>query len=108
MRSSAAPWSTLGNVPGPYNISPPVPSIDLGADGTPYIAALLDRDPGPDIVPVPAVTRWAGSQWIALTTAGLEPNVFDAIRLRVVHRADHTVPYIAYLRENRLIVKKLE
>jgi hypothetical protein len=108
MKSSGGPWGELAYIPGPYNVSPRVPSIDLGSDGTAYIASLFDRDPGPDIVPLPAVMQWSGTQWIGLTTTGLEPSVFDAIKLRVGNTGGRAVPYMAYLRENRLIVKKLQ
>jgi hypothetical protein len=86
----------------------PTPGVDVTPEGVLYLAYLADRDPGPDVVPGPLVVRRDGSRWTELATSGLDPNVFDAIELAVDRRGGRDVPYIAYVRANQLIVKKLE
>jgi hypothetical protein len=86
----------------------PAPGVAVSADGALHVAYLADRDPGPDVVPGPRVMRLDGLRWTELPTAGLDPNVFDAIALALTRRGGRDIPYLAYVRANQLIVKKLE
>lgn len=107
-RSAAAPWSMLDSIMAPYNVHTVEPALDLAPDGALHVAHIADRDDGVDVVPGPLVKRWQPSGWTALPTEGLDPNVFDVIKLRISLRAGRTVFYVAYSRTNRLVVKRLE
>jgi hypothetical protein len=104
----ASPWTELEFRPAFTGVSLAAPGADVSTGGVLHVAYLADRDPGPDVVPGPLVVRLEGSKWTELPTAGLDPNVFDSIKLALTRRSGRDVPYIAYSRLNRVVVKTLE
>jgi len=108
VKASAAPWMDVDRINAYAGNVVAAPALDLAFDDTLYIAYLADHDPGSDVVPGPLVSRFIGSHFQELTTQGLDPSLFDSIRLKVAHVESRDVPYIAYVRANSLVVKKLE
>jgi hypothetical protein len=106
-RSNKVPWQMLEGIATPYNVAVVTPSIDLASDGTLYVGYLGDWEPGADIVPGPVVSRLDGNTWTALPLAGLDQSVVDAVKMRVGRGGGRPSVYFAYLRNNRLSVKRL-
>jgi hypothetical protein len=105
---AGGPWAEIEFKPAFTGVSLAAPGADVSPDGALHVAYLADRDPGPDVVPGPLVVRLDGLRWTELPTAGLDPNVFDSIKLALTRRAGRDVPFIAYSRLNRIAVKTLE
>lgn len=108
MQTPPSPWQDLDFIAAYTGGVQVAPAMDIAADGSVYVAYLGDHDPGPDIVPGPKVSRSNGGQGIDLPIDGLDPSVFDAIKIRIGQKGARDVPYIGYVRANSLVVKKLE
>lgn len=106
-RSNKVPWQMLEGIVTPYNVAVVTPSIDVAVDGTLYVGYLGDWEPGADIVPGPVVSRLDGTGWGALPLGGLDQSVVDAVKMRVGRGGGRPGVYFAYLRNNRLSVKRL-
>jgi hypothetical protein len=108
MQTPPSPWMDLDFITAYTGGLQIPPAMDIATDDSLYLAYLGDHDPGPDVVPGPRVSRSNGGQVIDLPTEGLDPSVFDAIKIKVARAAGGDVPYIGYVRGNSLVVKKLE
>jgi hypothetical protein len=108
--SPRAPWRDLPVVTSAREVVdlPPLPALAVGPDGVLHAAYLADRDPGPAIVPGPAVFRLEGDRFLELPLTGLPPGTFDSIELQIGRSAGRDVLYLAYLRDLQLVVTRLQ
>jgi hypothetical protein len=106
--SATAPWIELPALPVASDPVDVPPGLAAGAGDVLHVAYLGDRDPGPDVVPGAMISRLEGERFAGLTVAGLEPEVFDSVKLAVVRRGGAEVLYLAFSRELRIVVKRLQ
>jgi hypothetical protein len=106
--SATAPWIELPALPVASDPVDLLPGLAAGAGDVLHVAYLGDRDPGPDVVPGAMISRLEGERFAALTVAGLEPEVFDSVKLAVARSGGAEVLYLAFSRELRIVVKRLQ